>query len=254
MTTAPLTEEDKPSWAELQRRLAFALMRPVMRICRLFRLPLSTVEELCRMAYFEEIRFGGHHSQAEAALLMNRSLRTIGNLERQYRSDFLAPADELTLVREVEEAFSDAPLTAAEAAEALPHIDPHDVERMVASLVALTRLVPATNGDAGRFALDRSFVSLFRQDPEVQVDGLHHQMDVIVEAVLARFFTKESTAMARTLSFVALPEEMEALNDELIRHLRARCIDAEENALKSRAHRKFAVTIAAAPMDRNDNS
>ena len=58
--------------------------------------------------------------------------------------------------------------------------------------------------------------------------------------------------MARTLSFVARADDMESLNDELIRFLRARCIDVEERGLKSRDYQKFAVTIAAAPMETED--
>ncbi|MEO1267006.1 MAG: hypothetical protein AAFX99_02845 [Myxococcota bacterium] len=254
MSTAPQTD-DPPTWSELQRRLAFTLLRPAMRLCRLFRLPLSTVEELCRMAYFEEVRFGGHHSQAETALLMDRSLRTIGNLERQYRSDFLAPESELSFEREVEEMFSSGPLTVDHLAEELPHLDRVDLERLVGSLVNMGRLLEEgdPDGDETRYALNRDFVSLMRDALDAQLDGLGHQLGVIAQAVLSRFVAPERAAMARTLSFVALPEDMEALGDDMVFYLRGKCIKAEEKALKVRAFKRFAVTFAMAPMDQDDH-
>jgi len=251
MSTAAQTDPT-PSWAELQRRLIFTLLRPAMRLCHLFRLPLSTVEELSRMAYFEEVRFHSGHSQTETAALMNRSLRTIGNLEKQYRSDFLAPEAELELVRRVEELFSADPLTLADAHAHLAGVDPADVERIVFALVALDRLEVQPDSVPQRFALNRDFVSLLGDDLDGQMDGLRHQLDVILNAIRGRFVRGERGALARTLSFVASTEDMEELGADLIRHLRTRCIDVEERALRARRYNRFAVTFAMAPMDPDD--
>jgi len=204
------------------------------------------------MAYFEEVRFGGHNSQAETAALMDRSLRTVGNLERQYRSDFLAPEAELSLEREVEEAFSETPLTIEALSEELPHLDRADLERLVVSLMNMGRLLEETEAEEARYALNRDFVSLMRDALDAQLDGLNHQMGVIAQAVLSRFVAPDRAAMARTLSFVALPEDMEELGDAMILHLRNKCIEAEEKALKVRAFKRFAVTFAMAPMDHDE--
>lgn len=251
MTRTPSTQPPHAhgalSGAELQRRMVFALMRPAMRLCRVFRLPMVTVEELCRMAYFEEIRMRGHHSQAETAELMDRSLRTVGNLERQYRSDFLAPETELTWMRDLEHALSDAPLTRDQLADRLSDVDGTTLDRLLAGLVTMQRL---TAHDDGRYALNRDFVSLVRDDLDAQLDGLRHQLDVIVQTVLQRFVGDRTSALARTLSFVALPGDMATLSDDLIRELRSRCIDAEERALKSNDSDRYAVTLAITPTDR----
>ena len=238
-------------WAELQRRIVYTLLRPAMRICRLFRMPLSTVEELVRMAYFEEIRLLGASSQAQTALLMGRSLRTIGTLERQYRSDFLAPEAELETMREVEEAFDEGPLTLDEVKERLPHVEGEGIERIVESLWGMGRLKREPNGADDRFVLDRTFVSLVRDDADAQLDGLRHQLDVIVSAVNTRFFAADRPAVARTLAFVADPAEMETLGDSFILDLRRKCIEAEESAIKNKVYERFAVTFALTPMERS---
>ncbi len=244
------TEPHLPTpWTELQRRLVYALLKPAMRLCRAFRLPLGSVEELCRMAYFEEIRLQGNASQAQTALLMGKSLRTVGNLEKQYRTDFLAPETELEHARQVEGAFDDEPLPLETVCDAVPHIDPDEVERILDGLVNVGR-VHLHGANGGRqYVLDPSFVSLVRDDVDTQIDGLRHQLDVIVAAVRARFFDRQRPALARTLTFVADPEEMEALGDAFVLDLRRRCIEAEEAALKRKGHGRYAVTFVLTPMN-----
>ena len=81
------------------------------------------------MAYFEEVRIRGGASQNETATLMGKSLRTIGNLERQFRSDFFAPARELEFARDVEAVLSTAqkPMTIKALMAQAPHIDEDDI-------------------------------------------------------------------------------------------------------------------------------
>lgn len=200
------------------------------------------------MAYFEEIRLQGSASQAQTAMLMGKSLRTVGNLERQFRTDFLAPETELEHARQVEDVFDDVPMALAEVQRRLPHLDPEDVERVLDGLASVGRVhLRGANGER-RYALNPSFVSLVRDDVDTQIDGLRHQLDVIVAAVRTRFFGGDRHAMARTLSFVADPDDMEVLGDEFVLDLRRRCIEAEEAALKKKSHGRYAVTFVLTPM------
>lgn len=241
------------TWTELQRRLVYALFRPAMRLCRAFRLPLGVVEELCRMAYFEEIRLRGGASQAQTASLMGKSLRTVGNLERQHRSDFLAPATALARGREVEDVLGDTPRGLSEIQQRTPHIAPEETERILDGLVSVGRVhVSGSNGER-QFVLNPAFVSLVRDDLDGQLDGLGHQLDVIVSAVRTRFLDHDRHAVARTLSFVAEPEQMDALGDEFVLDLRRKCIEAEEAALKGRTGKKYAVTFVLTPLDDHPN-
>jgi hypothetical protein len=237
-----------PSVLELQRRLVFSLLRPVARLSRLFRLPLGTLEDLCRLAYFEELRRGGATPQAEVARIFGRSLRTVGQLEREYRDDFLAPEHEVERTRRLEDALESGPLTAAEAATRLG--ESADELRGVLEGLAAAGRVHRLPDD--RFALNHAFASLVRQDLTGRIDGLNHQLDVVTAAILTRFFNPSAPMIARTLSFVADPATVEALAQRLAREMRATCGDAEEAALESgRAHR-YGATLALAPMDALD--
>lgn len=237
---------------ELQRRLVFSLLRPVVRLCRRFRLPLKTLEDLCRLAYFEEARRRGDVSQAEVARAFGKSLRTIGTLEKQYRGNFLAPEHEIESTRAVEQAFAHGPRTVDEVVGSLDDLSSDEVRRTIVGLAAAGRIV-TVEGVPLSYRLDHRFVSLVRGDLNARVDGLNHQLDVIGQAVSARFLSPQRESVARSLSFVATPKGVEALGDELVRELRGRVIETEEAALKSgQPFQRFGVTMALAPMENDD--
>lgn len=243
------TPNPPASVIELQRRLVFSLLRPAVRLCRCFGLPLKQLEELARLAYYEELKQEPAATQAELARLLDLSLRTIGNLERQHRGDFLAPAHALALTRQAEEALDQGPLTAAEVAERVPDLSPADAARVLAGLTGAGRARRLPDTEPPRFELNRSFVSLYRNELQARIDGLDHQLEVVVNAVRARFLEEGRPSAARTLSFVASAEGMTRLIDELIRLLRERCSDTEEEALRAGAYERYGVTLAVAPMD-----
>ncbi len=234
---------------ELQRRLIFSLLRPVVRLSRRFHLPLKTLEELCRLAYFEEIRRRGEIPQAEVARRFGKSLRTIGSLERRYRSNFFAPEEELEFARRVEERFEEEPSSVEEIAEGL-NSSLDEIRRVVESLSAAGRLKESS---PARYSIERSFRSLMREDLKARIDGLNHQLDIIAAAVRARFLAPRGNAIARSLSFVAHTEDMEALGDTLIKALREQCGAAEEAALKRGSFQQVGVTLALAPMETDDD-
>ena len=232
---------------ELQRRLVFSLLRPVARLSRLFRLPLSTLEDLCRLAYFEELRRGGATPQAEVARIFGRSLRTVGQLEREYRDNFLAPEREVERTRRLEDALEAGPLTPADAARALGEPDAADeIRGVLEGLAAAGRVERHADG---RFTLNHAFASLVREDLTARIDGLNHQLDVVTAAILTRFFDERAPMIARTLSFVADPAVVEALGQKLAKELRAACGDAEDAALENGHPKRYGATLALAPMD-----
>lgn len=239
MRNAPL------SVLELQRRLVFSLLRPVARLSRLFRLPLKTVEELCRLAYFEELRRGGAVPQADVARVFGRSLRTVVQLEREYRDNFLAPEHEVERTRRIEDVLESGPLDAAEVARRLGE-DAAVIGCVLEGLAATGRV--ARDGD-GRYVLNRAFVSLVRDDFAARIDGLNHQLDVVTAAVVERFLDGARPTVARTLSFVGTPEDVERLGRTLIRVFREACGETEDEALRKGGHARWGATMALAPMD-----
>ena len=248
-------KSDDSSLTEFNRRLVYTILKPAVRLSRMLRLPLGVVEELCRMAYFEEVRIRGGASQAETAALMGKSLRTIGNLERNFRGDFLAPERELGWARELEGTLSQTPLTISDLHVQIPHLDRDDITRLIESLVAVGRVSRVESDDGEiHYTLNPQFVSLVEDDVSAKLDGLVHQFDVILEAVKSSFFNvSKHPARARTLNFSADPDSMEALGDDLILDLRRRCIEAEELALKNNINDQYAITFVLTPITKDQN-
>jgi len=249
MSTSPIARS-KPSLTEIKRRLVFTLLKPAVRLSRQLRLELAAVEELCRMAYFEEVRVRGRASQAQTAALMGKSLRTVGKLEMRYREGFLVPETALEQTREVEDALDDDDGATLEQVKArVPHLGGPEVERLLESLAEVGRVVRDGSRQEPRYRLNTAFVSLVRDDLDAQLDGLLHQLDVITAAVRARFFKPgQRPALARTLSFVSDADSMEDLGDGVVMELRRRCIETEERALKRGVRERYAVTFVLAPL------
>lgn len=230
------------SSSELQRRLIFSLLRPVARMAQRFDLPLKSLEELARLAYYAEAR-RDQTPQAEIARRFGKSLRTIGTLERQLRSDFLAPESEIESTRKIEAVLAQGAMPQSELAEC-SGLEADQAQRLIKGMLATGRLLK--QGD-GRIALNRSFVSLVQSDLKARVDGLNHQLDVILDAVQARFLAPKRDAVARTLDFVIRADQLPGLADTIVRLLRAEVIDAEEAALKGEGFEEFGLTVALAP-------
>ncbi|MBT9561226.1 MAG: hypothetical protein IV100_34850 [Myxococcales bacterium] len=236
---------------EIQRRLVYALLQPAITICRRLHVPLDVVEQLCRLAYYEQLRGPGGATQAEAAEILGRSIRTVVNVERLARTDFLAPENEVRDARRIEEALALGSLTAGEMSEATQLLL-HDVERMLVALAGSGRALAAT-GDDGvvRYSLVTRHQSLVQSDLLPRIDGLRHQLEVLTAAVVRRFFgaSDQRPTMARTLAFLGRPEDVQAFGDELIRTLRRGAVDVEEHSLQAGEHDRYAVTFALTPID-----
>jgi len=232
---------------ELQRRLIFTLLWPVVSMCRRFRVPLDVLEQLTRLAYYEELRRGEKATQAQVADVFGMSLRTVVGLERQYRSEFLAPEYEVELSRQLEELLGQGERTAQELAE-LVEAPITDVQRALSNLVAAGQARRVETDGAARYVLSERYQSLVRDDLISRVDGLKHQLQVLVSAITRRFFANGGggPSVARTLAFVGSADDVDAMADDLIRALRMHAIDVEEKALKHGSYDRYGLTLALA--------
>lgn len=233
---------DAPSPIELQRRLVYAALRPVVRLARRFHFPLKALQELTRLAYYEELRRGHGLPQTRIAEVFDKSLRTITSLERELKGDFLSPQRAVERARRVEGACQ-TPRTVADVADELG-LAPADVARTLEGLVGAGRV--RREGDG--YVTDPSYQSLVDATLPNRLDGLTHQLDVVTDAVIARFLAHDQPALARTLSFQGTDATIQALAEDIARLIRARAGEAEEAALTSGERpRPFGLTVALAP-------
>lgn len=242
---------------ELQRRLIFVLLWPAVSICRRFRVPLDVLEGLTRLAYYEELRRNRGATQAEVADIFGTSLRTVVGIQKRYTSDFLNPEYETELARRVEEALTVGEHTVDSLAGSLDE-SALNVDAALQDMVAAGR---ARVEGEGRYSVSEAHRSLVEADLLSRVDGLKHQLEVLVAAVMDRFFnaTDAKPSVARTLSFRGTEAGVQSLIDGLIRELRLRAIDTEEDALRSGGHQQYGLaqyglTMALAATKRSPGS
>ena len=231
---------------ELQRRLIFTLLWPVAALCKRFQIPLDELQKLARLAYYEELR-RGDATQSEIAEIFGTSLRTVVGVSKRYRSDFLSPEGATELLRRLEEALAVGGQTVDSLSEQLG-ASPDDVRRALTGMLAAGRAQHETVDGEERYRLSQRYQSLVRDDLLSRMDGLKHQLQVLLAAVNQRFLQDDNNlpSTARTLSFVGTPEDVEAMINDLVRECRLRAIDVEESALRAGSHDRYGLTIALA--------
>ena len=248
----------RASIPELHHRLIDALLRPVVAVARHFRVPISEVERLCRLAYYRELRRGTNITQAEVARVFGKSLRTVVGVERQLRSDYLAPEAAVELSRRIEEVLTGGPHTLDALTAAIGGADETEVERAVVALTTVGRVRThmGKESDEPSYSLQERFQSLVKGDLLARIDGLVHQLEVLGSAVRARFYGNGDTrpTVARTLAFVGRAPDVERMCRELVRELRMQAIDVEEAALREGGRQRYGVTFAIAPLDPQDTN
>ena len=222
---------------ELQRRLVYTFLKPVARLCARFRMPTHTLEELARLAYYEELRTAGGM----------RSLRTVTTVEQSYRDDFLGPEREVELARRVTQALRGGARSLPDLAAVLPDHDEDEVERCVSGLVGAGVVLHTAANPEPRFELV-PYLSLVRDDLLSRLSGLAHQLEVVTSAVRTRFLGSDPRpAVARSFSFVGTEAEMARLADHLVVVLREACGSAEDRSLRQAGHERYSATLALAP-------
>jgi len=210
-------------------------------------MPTHTLEELARLAYYEELRTAGGMSQAEVARVFGRSLRTVTTVEQSYRDDFLGPEREVELARRVTQALRGGARSLPDLAAVLPDHDEDEVERCVSGLVGAGVVLHTAANPEPRFELV-PYLSLVRDDLLSRLSGLAHQLEVVTSAVRTRFLGSDPRpAVARSFSFVGTEAEMARLADHLVVVLREACGSAEDRSLRQAGHERYSATLALAP-------
>src|SRR5688572_22289163 len=88
-----------------QLRLVYSLLKPALAVAARFKIPIRTLSELLRLAYYEMLEREGL-SGAEIAERFGQTPRHMRTLAQKLRSDFFAAEQEIGVVREVEDAVA----------------------------------------------------------------------------------------------------------------------------------------------------
>jgi len=231
---------------ELENRLVFSLLKAAVRVAARAGLSMRSVVDHADLAYFEEIRRGHPQDLAAVADRLGLSLRTAGSLNRRLKGAFFAPESEVAPLRQVCALLTPGPRTLAELARAAPELDAKQLRRALRA--AGKRGWVRREGE--RYVLATRLRSHLDDMLGPRIDALNNQMEILAESVWARFIAGEAaSAVGRSWTFAARPQEIEAFIDKTIRDLRLGAVTLEESALRTGTPHRYGATIAFARVD-----
>jgi hypothetical protein len=235
-----------PDIRETQLRFIYSLLKPAVRAAARFRLPIKTLVELVRLAYFEHLARQGL-STAEIATRLGQTTRHMQSLARRLETDFFRAERGAGLVREVE-AF----VAAGEPsdAETLAQFSSWPVTDVTAAIALLVREERIERTDAGRLRTAQRYVVMRTDEFHHRIDSLNHFLDGTYRAVLHRLlFDNQTTAMMKTISFSALPDDLVRLLRRIEAELRVELGAMDERAtFAGQADSRFTLVLASAPV------
>lgn len=240
-------EDDTGTGLSLIGRLVFSLLRAAVRVAARAELPLTQVQELLRTAYFAEYRRRHPRDLATVAGKLGVSLRTAGTLNRQLRDPAFTAETHEAPTRSITGRLAEGPAS-LDTLVADCALDPDEAPALVDRLVQMSWVHLQ---DDGTYALTGHLRVFVDEDHHRRVDAVGHQLEIVADAVWARFVKlDEATAGARSWAFVAQPEEVAAALQRTTAHLRAEAVAMETAALASEGPRhRYAITVAFSPLE-----
>lgn len=233
--------------AEAQLRFVYSLLRPAVRAAARFHVPMRTLSELVRLAYFEHLRHDGL-SQAEIGRRLGQTDRHMRSLAQRLKSDFFAAEQEVGVVREIENLVASTRPRPGELAAHLPHVDADELERALAELRAEGRV---ETGRDGRLQTPARYHVLSSEKFHHRVDALNHFLDGMYRGVVQRLvLDQHEGAMVKAISFTALPEGVRGFVERFEGELRRGIAALEEEAgFAGKADARYTLGITLARAD-----
>lgn len=225
-----------------QLRLVYSLLKPAVNMAARFHVPMRTLAELLRLAYFEALRREGL-SQTAIGTRLGQTARHMRTLARKLKTDFFAAEREVGLVREVESEIARSSPTTKRLHESLPGWSAAEVDAAVETLLAEGRVVR----NKQHLEIARHYVVLGSDKFHLRIDALNHFMTGISRAVTQRLiFEEREEAMVKTISFVADPRQLREFLSTLEANLRRDIARLEEDAQFEGGGQRYVLGMFAA--------
>ncbi len=231
---------------EMQLRLVYSLLKPAVRAAARFGVPIRSLGELVRLAYFEHLSREGM-SMTDIARRFGQTPRHMRSLAQRLKGDFFRAERDVGLAREVEALVAAREPDRAQLVRALPTWDAAEVHAAVDELIGEGRVEAVKAG--GRLRMAQRYVVLKSDEFHHRIDSLNHLLDGTYRAVLHRLvFDNKRTALTKTISFSALEEQLIAFVQRLEGELRRELATLDEAAtFQGAADRRFTLGITLAP-------
>ena len=240
----PLFEEIP--YPEYVLRILFASFYPAVKIAVEFNYPLDTVKDMMTLALWREAK-RKHSTINLISLIFGKSTRTVKALSARFNKGGFFADTETNLMRRVEDLLRDEPMSFNELASHLPHSNEFDSTQLaVEALLKQGRIALETSESKHKPALYRVVEKhhdlAHFDDWESRIDGLYEHLESVTETIRTRFLSEyPEQASARTFTFRANPEDMDAFKEELWQFLRVRMNEMEEKSRDSEDAKTFSL-------------
>jgi len=221
-------------YPEYALRVLFASFYPAVKMAVDFNYPLDTVKDMMTLALWREAK-RKHSTINLISLIFGKSTRTVKALSARFNKGGFFSLTETNLMRRVEDLLRQKPMTMDELAERLPHCNEFDSTRLaVKALVEEGRITPidGRTGSRTRYSIVPRHTDLYSEaNWEERVDALYEHLEAMTETVRRRFLSDApDDAAARTFTFAARREDIEAFTEELFAFIRERTGEMERRA------------------------
>ncbi len=228
-----------------QLRLVYSLLKPVVSAASRFRIPMRTVSELTRLAYYEHLRRDGL-SQGAIGKRLGQTERHMRSLEQRLKGDFFEAEKDVGLVREVENELSRGARSREELSKSLSSWEVEEVEAAIDELIAEKRI---EESEAGGLRLAKRYVLLTSDKFHHRIDALNNFLDAMYRGLTHRLVhDNRETAMLKTISFSAPREQLVAFAKELEAEIRLKIAALEEQGEFQGETERYALGLLLTPL------
>ncbi|MEO1273284.1 MAG: hypothetical protein AAFX99_34810, partial [Myxococcota bacterium] len=194
---------------ELEQRVIFSLLRPVVASATLFGVTSKTLGGWLQLAHLRHLRDQGL-TLKEASAHLDVSERTAKRLFRQLKVNFLRPETEHNLSVTLEFMLRATPMSEARLNQVLRHIPAEAISAALKQMLDEERIAP----NAGRtvtYRVVRSVTSMVRDTWLARIGGLNSLLQNLTDTVYGSFVLRDPRSTARTLTFSVMPERLDEL-------------------------------------------
>ena len=231
---APETPIEPIPYPEYLLRIMFASFYPAVKMAVDFNYPLDTVKDMMTLALWQEAK-RKHSTINLISLIFGKSTRTVKALSARFNKGGFFLQTETNLMRRVEDALLAGPLTMDELADRLPHCNEFDSTQLAVQALLREGRIAAIEARPGGRVRYRSIIQhhdLYSDsDWEKRVDALYEHLEAVTETIRRRFLSENpDDAAARTFTFRARRDDLDAFRTELFDFIRQRTAEIEERA------------------------
>lgn len=240
-----------PHSLDIRLKLVALSLEPALVLSRIIALPLNDLQDLVATGYFREARARGL-SYRTIARRFDKSLRTIATLAKEADSHDILPSATaaLTTRRRILELIAKRRrITRVALSRAMLNVDSHMLEHELEQLCRQGLL----RDEKGTLRAAQSYADMTAGGLAQRLDAVRHLLTTVTQVIYQKFFHVEGEqreAFARTFTFRADGETLEALRKEAYDGLRAAVLAADKAAAAEGPTGSVVLCVVETPDDR----